>query len=274
MTDYLAIARRKISRPKPKLPSMVIYGRNKKGKTRLCASAPDVLILDPEGGTSAETVDVWPIEHWEDLNEALQALKSGVKGTTGKPYQWVALDGCTRFASMALTFFQGKSDPKGSIGSKPAQRRIQDFGGAGELFKSMVLNFLTLPMGVIFTAQERMVEPQQSPQGLPEEDSDGLSCFLVPDLPRGCRSTLNAAVDLIGRVYTTTEEKTKRVKVNGKIEIREYREIQRRLWIAPHEAYDTGYRTDLPNLPDYLTNTTVPLIVSTIRRSSTNGSNQ
>jgi len=68
--DYAAIARASIVKPSKnkRMPRLLVYGRNKKGKTRFAATAPDVLIIDPEDGTKEETKidpDTWQIEKWE-----------------------------------------------------------------------------------------------------------------------------------------------------------------------------------------------------------------
>src|SRR4051812_1816894 len=94
--DYAAIARAKIVRPGAgRMPRYLVYGRNKKGKTRFCATAPDVLIADPEDGTIAETKldpDVWHVTQWTDLDDIYHAVKGGFKSPkTGRPFQWIAL---------------------------------------------------------------------------------------------------------------------------------------------------------------------------------------
>jgi hypothetical protein len=50
-----------------------------------------------------------------------------------------------------------------------------------------------------------------------------------------------------------------------KVENKEGDEVlQRRLWIAPTEAYDTGYRSD-HELPNYLKNPTVPKLGTLVK---------
>jgi hypothetical protein len=39
---------------------------------------------------------------------------------------------------------------------------------------------------------------------------------------------------------------------------------QRRLWIAPHELYDTGYRSEFV-LPDFVPDPTVPRLIKLMR---------
>lgn len=256
--DYAAIAAKHIRKPGQKPPRILVYGRNKKGKTHFCASAPNVLVLDPEDGTtfSREDLDVWPITQWTDLNDAYQALAHGiVSPTTGKPYEWVALDGCTRFANMALRYTMmttSQYTEERDLNSKPLQVQQRHYGSSGELFKGMVLNFHTLPQGIIFTAQERVEE------GDDDDDEGTTSSLRVADMPRACRSTLNATVDVIGRIYTKSITKTIRGRTkSGELVEREQTVIERRLWLAPHESYDTGFRSYRTDVPDFLINPTI-----------------
>ena len=260
MPDYAAIAKAAIHRPgdNPRPPRMLIYGRNKRGKTRFCATAPNVLILDPEEGTEEETKlnpAVWPINDWTDINKVYQYLKKG-----GHPYEWVAIDGVTRIANMALRFVNGKQPEEINLESTPKANQIQKYGAAGELVKGMLHNFHSLrTMGVIITAQERMVEVSELDDVDDEDAPAPVSYMFVPDVPRGARSALNAIVDLTGRMYVVNGEFTR--KVNG--EVVQYKR-QRRLWVGVEERYETGHRSSY-ELPDYIPNPTVQRVVKAMK---------
>jgi hypothetical protein len=80
--DYNAIAASKIRRPSQstRKPRILVYGRNKKARRVFAASAPDVLILDPEDGTEGLTKadpNVWPVNNWQEFDDAYQYLKRG-----------------------------------------------------------------------------------------------------------------------------------------------------------------------------------------------------
>ena len=160
--DYAAIAKARIIKPsqKKRMPRLLVYGRNKKGKTRFACTAPDVLILDPEWGTGEETKidpDTWPIEKWEDLHEVYLFLKNGgVSPTTKRPYKWVAFDGMTKISNYALRWVRSQGGENVLI-NKPGLMTQRDYGRAGEMVKGLLHNFHTLrDVGIIFTAQERM----------------------------------------------------------------------------------------------------------------------
>lgn len=268
--DYAAIAAAKIHKPgqRRRMPRILVYSRNKKGKTRFCTTAPNVLILDPETGTTEEkrsAPDVWPLDSWDDLNEAYQFIKSGGKSPiTGEPYKWVAIDGATRLSNMSLRWVMHQEEER-NLERRPGQVGKQDYGRSGEMFKGVLHNFHALDtIGLIITAQERMIEVEEL--GEEDEDADSVTAMFVPDLPKGIRSACNSIVDVIGRIYTVRGTFPKQFKKRGTNEVitKEVEGVHRRLWIGPHASYDTGYRSDF-DLPDFLTTPTVPALIRAMR---------
>ena len=114
--------------------------------------------------------------------------------------------------------------------------------------KDLLVKFHNLPLGIVFTAQERQVEAFESEE---DEDYEDNAAWYVPDLPKGVRGAANSIVDVIGRLYVikTDTDPPKR---------------QRRLWLGESALYDTGYRSDFV-LPDYLPSPTVPRLVELMR---------
>jgi len=273
--DYDALARQRIHTPSRKLaseterrePRILVYGRNKKGKTRFCASAPNVLILDPEEGTDHETKidpNVYKIRRWEDVHDAYMWLRSGKAKSpiTGNAYEWVALDGLTRIANMALRWVMNQEEER-NLDRKPGQVGKQDYGRSGEMVKGMLYNFHSLTsMGFIVTAQERV---REAPTSEEDDEATNPAMVFVPDLPQGVRSSVNSVVDVIGRIYVIRGDFKKKVRERetGKVREIEYH-TQRRLWIGNHESYDTGYRSEF-ELPDYIADPTAPKLIKVIR---------
>lgn len=250
--DYAAIAAKKVIRPADtrSKPRFLIYSRNKKGKTRFSISAgvERTLVLDPEQGTKEMkklNPHVWPIDRWEDINEAYEFLRYG-----DHEYQWVSVDGLTRMANMSLKYVMKVQEEK-SLTRIPGMVQRQDYGKSGELMKDLLTRFHNLPMGIVFTAQERQVEASDSEE---DEDMEDLPSAYVPDLPKGVRSAANAIVDVIGRIYVVKDEDDK---------------PQRRLWVGESARYDTGYRSDFV-LPDYIKNPTIPRLVRLMRTGQVN----
>lgn len=253
--NYAAIAAAKITRPSQvkRMPKFLIYGRNKKGKTTFCETAGQgkILIVDPEHGTTEmkeKDPHIWPVDKWEDLDDLYGYLRSG-----DHPYEWVALDGLTRISNMALNYVMRIQEEK-SLDRIPGLVQQRDYGKSGELMRAMLTNFHNLPMGVIYTAQERQQETVDSEE---DEDAEGGASMYVPDLPKGVRGMVNSLVDVIGRIYVV------------KVEDREGNPVaQRRLWLGESVKYDTGYRSDY-TLPDYIKTPTVPKLVRAIRTGTT-----
>lgn len=242
--DFEAIAKRVIQRPSQikKKPKILVYGRNKKGKSTFCASAPNVIIADPEqGSTWMKGIDppLWPIRQWEDLAELYGFLRKG-----NHTYEWVAIDGLSRMNDMALDFTMKKRAER-SMDSQPGLVNQKDWGQAGKVMKTMLVDFYNLDMGVIYTAQER---PLESESAEADTDVEEVAVGYVADLPKGSRGMVNSLVDLIGRIYIAN------------IEVGERTVKQRRLWVGEHPMYDTGYRNELA-LPDYLRKPTVPRLM-------------
>jgi hypothetical protein len=255
--NYLEIASKKVGRPAThaaKQRKLLIYGRNKKGKTWLSVSAgvERTLVLDPERGTDtmvSKNPYVWPITKWEDIQEAWGALRTGElspkilglgKGTT--PFDYLSVDGTTRMNNMALRYVMSQEEQR-NLDRKPGFVQRSDYGKSGELMKQMLLNFHSLPMGVVYTAQERMLTASNG-----DEDSDDETSYYVADLPNAVRAAVYSVVDVIGRIYVT------RVPKKGSLD---EMVAQRRLQIGIHELYDTGCRSDF-KLPDVLKNPTIP----------------
>lgn len=259
--DYLAIAKGKVTKPsqRPFHPKILAYSRNKKGKSTFGISAgiAKTLVLDPEDGTDLmleKDPYIWPISQWADMQDAYGALRTGKLspftlgvGPEKEVFEYVSVDGLTRMSNMALRYIRSVAEER-DLDRKPGLTKRQDYGQSGELVKQMLNNFHSLPMGVIFTAQERMITG-----GTGDDDEDEDAAYFVPDLPAGVRGAVNSVVQVIARLYVVRVE----LKKGGTI-------AQRRLQIGPHERYDTGYRSDFV-LPDMLKNPTIPKLVELMR---------
>lgn len=252
--DYAAIAAKRIIRPadEKRYPKFLIYSRNKKGKTTfgLSAGVEQTLVLDPERGTSemrTKNPNVWPINRWEDYDEAYNYLRY-----TNHPYKWVLVDAMTKANNICLKHVMKTQEEK-SLDRIPGFVQKQDYGKSGELMKDLITRFHNMPMGVIFTANERMETAFDSEEDA-EVEADENKAAYIPDLPKAVRASVNSIVDVIGRLYVVKDVEGKAV---------------RRLWIGDSIKYDTGYRSDF-ELPDYLENPTIPKLTRLIRTGSPN----
>lgn len=252
-TDYSQRVQSRIRKPHGSPPSFLIYGRFKKGKTRFCSTAPNVLLVDPEIGADdlPPDLDIFPVEKWQDYDDLVKYLRKG-----DHRYQYVAIDGITKVNNLALRFVMSQEEEM-NLNRKPGMVQKQDYNKSGELLKGLITSLQSLPIGKIYTAQERQIAGSEQ-----EEDVDATEAEIeyVPDLPAGVRGHLCAAVNGIGRIYTVRKESE---RTPGKVI------TQRRLWLAQSERYDTGFRSNHP-LPDYLVNPTVPRLVELIKNGKIN----
>ena len=232
----------------PRPPRYLVYGRSKQGKTTFACTAPNVLVLDPESGTrdGVASVDVYPVEKWQDCDEALKLLRSSTHG-----YDWIAVDGLSRIHQMALRHVMRLGE-EADLSRVPGMVQLRDYGRAGELMKGLLMSFHTLPrVGIVYTAQDRMETPALSDEDVLDEDAQIPGARYVPDLPKSARAAATALVDCIGRVYS--------VNVTG-VHPKTGKEVtqrQHRLWIGQSEQYDTGYRSAYKGIPNYLRKPTV-----------------
>lgn len=248
--NYAEIARKKIQRPAnlKRMPKILVYSRNKKGKTTfgISAGVEQTLVIDPEHGTDemkSKNPHVWHIERWEEIDDVTNFLRF-----SNHPYRWVCVDGLTKIANLSLKHVMKQQEER-SLDRIPGFVQKQDYGKSGELMKDMLTRFHNMPLGVVFTAQERQDGGYDDSE---DEDSDETEIAYIPDLPRGVRGVANSLVDVIGRIYVVrlTDQDPPRA--------------ERRLWIGESVKYDTGYRSDFI-LPDMIKNPTVPKLVRLMR---------
>ena len=261
--DYLALAKKRAHRPSDVVGhrKILVYSRNKKGKTRFSTSAgiDETLVIDPEHGTDLmKHLDpfVWPVEKWEDIQEVYGALRTGKlspnhikQGESSTPFTWVSVDGLTRMNNMALKYVM-KVQEQRDLDRQPGFVQQRDYGKSGEMMKQLLTNFQTMHLNVCYTAQEKMIT---GAGGFDDDEDSGEDpeAYFVPDLPNAVRGAVNSLVEVIGRLYT--------VRLTKKDGVTEY--MQRRLQIGLHEKYDTGFRSDF-RLPDVVKVPTLPKLVA------------
>lgn len=204
---------------------MVVYGRNGAGKTTFGASSDlKTLIIDcnEQGWKAARKrplVDVYPLEYWDQMDWVYWFLRG-----SSHEYQVVVIDTITMLANIGMKWILGDEasrDPS----RDPQMPDKRAWGKLGEVMKTTIINFRNLPMHVIFTAQEKMTT---------SEDDDGGSLVEIhPELSPSPRSTLLAAVDIIGRIYTSEVDSGE-----GK------KKMERRMLLGTHPKYVSKNRFD------------------------------
>lgn len=204
---------------------MVVYARNKVGKTRFACDSPlKTLVIDcNERGTTSvrqfKNADKYRVATWADLDAIYWLLRSGEHD-----YKVVIIDTITMLAIVCMKFVL-KDDHDRDFNRDPHTPDQRSWGKLGEHLKDVIIKFRNLPMHVIFTAQEKRTD---------SEDEDGtITSEIHPELSPSPRSTLLSAVDIIGRMYVSdvVNKKGKTIK-------------ERRMLLGSHPKYVAGNRFD------------------------------
>jgi len=209
--------------------AVVVYGRPKVGKTRFCASAPSVLLIDcDEKGTDSTRDDLDPsvirIQTWSEINDIYWYLQSGEH-----QFQSVAIDTVSGLQTLAMNFVLGDELARDASRDpdQPSQRIYQK---VTQLMKTQITNYRNLPMNVIFTAHTRT-----RTTGEDEEDE---TIITGPNVSPAIQTHLLGAVGLIG--YMMRREVVIRSRREGRTKRRKV--SRTRLLIGPSDRFETGVR--------------------------------
>ncbi|MGH2803103.1 MAG: AAA family ATPase [Thermoleophilaceae bacterium] len=253
-------------------PRLLIYSRAKKGKTLLTATAGQgkILLLDSEHGTewmktTRLNPHVWPIEDWGEIEEFVQYVRS-----TAHSYAWISVDSLTSLIDLALKYIL-RISKEVDLSERPTPVSAPKRGSANELVMTMMARLYRADVGIIYTARERVISNTTEIEGdkallngVESENTESEETPLdtplryVPDLPDQLRRYAVGQTELIGRLYVVQVQES---TGGGGIVTKN----QRRLWVAPHDAYDTGYRAGYV-LPQYISKPTIPKIVALLER--------
>jgi phage nucleotide-binding protein len=203
---------------------MVVYGRNKQGKTHFAGSSElKTLIIDcnekgQETLADRENVDVYHLDSWKEENDLYWWIK-----TAKHDYEVIAIDTVSSLSNRCMKFVMKEAEHDSGV--DPAMPQRQHWGKAGTLMSDFLTDWRNLPYHIIFLAQERKwVEEDDS------GDGEGVLIEVTPSLSKAPLQTLLSVVGTIGRIYVReTEVKGKKV-------------FEHRMLLGPHEMYSGGTR--------------------------------
>lgn len=209
-----------------KFAKVLVYGRNKNGKTVFGSKWPKALFIDvnEEGTRSAagSGSQVLEANTFDDVAHAYWYLKAGKH-----PHKTVVIDTITALHAASLRKVLGDAEDRDPT-REPSTPDRRTYGRANQLVNQILLDFRNLPMHVVFLSQEKLVVDEEG------EEPTLHTIQLTP----GCRTTALGCVGLIGRIYL------KEVKEKGK----KGTKWEARMLVGPHEEYDTGNRIELPRI--------------------------
>lgn len=110
--------------------NLVIISKAKAGKTQLCLSLPNSLLLDLENGSRFYDGVKLTIESLEDLRNVVRLIKEA-----GNPYDYIIVDTVTKLEEIAIKFGE-ELYCKTPMGSKWLTEGINKYG-----------SFINLPNG-------------------------------------------------------------------------------------------------------------------------------
>jgi phage nucleotide-binding protein len=223
--------------------AVIVYARPKVGKTRFCASAPNVLIIDcDEKGTDSTRDDLNPrvirITRWSEINDIYWYLQSG-----DHDFESVAIDTVSGLQTLAMNFVLGE-DVARDASRDPDQPSQRVYQKVTQLMKTQITNFRNLPLNVIFTAHTRTKE-----QG---EGEDEIITITGPNLSPASAAHLLGAVGLIGYLSKREVVVKRKVMVDGEEKLRKRRVSKTRMLIGPSERFETGVRYSALKDLDYI----------------------
>jgi hypothetical protein len=174
-----------------KFIKMAIYGPQGVGKTSFIATCPKPLLLDfDERGSSVlvgSEVRRRQLSTFEMTQQAYWFLKNGKHD-----FQTVALDTTTMMETMVLNYLMNRGAEMDASKDKEMPT-MRDYGSRLILMQRWILAFRNLDMNVVFIVQERKNK---------EDDIQNDDPTVFPDLSPKVSTYLNAAVSVVGRMYT------------------------------------------------------------------------
>ena len=203
---------------------MVVYSRNKVGKTRFaCSSELKTLLIDcRERGTASVrkrgNVWVFRVTRWDDIDSLYWYLRSGKHD-----FEVTGIDTITMLAKICMKWVL-KDDLERDMTKDPLLADKRSWGKMGELISDFILRFRDLPIHTLYLAQERVTAT--------EDEDGGVTKEIHPDLSPGPRTTLLSSVGVVGRLYV------KEVEVDGKTK------RERRMLLGAHPVFASGNRYD------------------------------
>lgn len=173
---------------RPEKLKAFFYGAPGTGKTYLVGTAPNVLLLDVDGGATTvrdhPNVTVFRIRTWQDLDNALFTLMN-----TDHPFDTVAIDTLTTLQEVVAT----EVDLMSAIDADTDPRR--HYMKMAAMMRHKLVLFAQLDMHVIWTAHLREASPEAS------VDIEEGKYLYLPDIQPSVQRVALALPDVIGRTF-------------------------------------------------------------------------
>jgi len=190
------------SKPKSNISdySILLYGREKIGKTTLCSQFPNSLFLMCEPGGKSLSIYQIPIHSWKDMIEAIKLLESDTRFDT------IVVD----TADIAFKYCEERVCEKLAISHPSEEEWGKGWGAVKDEFTRVMSRIQKLGKGVIFTSHSEEKEIRKT--------SGQSSDRTQPTLSKQGRRVLEPMVDLWA-YYTYTPDGSRSLVVEGSANI-------------------------------------------------------
>lgn len=127
---------------------ILVYGRAGRGKTTLCATAPNPVILSAEAGLLSLSPYTLPYAEIRNIQDLRDAYRWAIGASEAKQFQTICLDSLSEIAEVVLADAKAKTkDPR------------QAYGTLIEEMTKVIREFRDLPgFNVYFSAKEEAVK--------------------------------------------------------------------------------------------------------------------
>lgn len=179
----------RISKPERANPHLkvLVYGEPGTGKTTLCGSAPNVLLIDVERGSltlSGSNADVLEYVSFQQIDKFIDFLVADDPAFA--KYDTIAFDSLSEMQRRVLD--SQLDTVSKSTGVKTYKAGWDQYGPNTQMLREMMSRFRDVPnKNLIVTAQSK----------LDKDDSTGIT-FVRPDLTPKLNATITAMFDIVG----------------------------------------------------------------------------
>jgi hypothetical protein len=253
---------------------LLLYGRNRIGKTTLACTFPKPLLLvsiEPTRTGGARSVKKVPGVKYLRLETVSRFVELSAELMDDASFKTVVIDSATSLEAVVLAEICGweKTAELIAVGhTRPGAKVTSDqYVERSERMRKIVRPYLDFPRHLVVTANEKDHNP---PEGRKSALSRGLQTesFFAAALGAGTTLWLQDGCDHIGQLYMDKEVRVRENKVGSETILTEEEtgRLVRRLRTSYHPNYAAGFRSENPEcVPEYIDDPTYEKIAAVVR---------